>query len=143
MTNLEPRAYQFTLQIDLPVHSRGTIIHLAALARSQHVRGVRVLVFSKREFQIVGYGSSASGASKGVDTVRSALPKPLYPPYGSIIGLGTVGLVYSPWPAVIGLALGLAIGILVAIVRSRRAVLKRRRDAEAAQLRSWLGYGPS
>jgi hypothetical protein len=142
MTNPHPRAYQFSLQIGLPAHSRGTIIHLAALARSQHVQGVRVLVFSKREFQIVGYGSSASGASEGVDTVRSALPR-LHPPYGSAIGLGTVGLVYSLWPAVIGLALGLAIGILVVIVRSRRAVLKRRDAAAAAQLRSWLGYGRS
>jgi len=141
-TRPNPRTYQFTLQIDLPIYSRGTIIHLAALARSQHVRGVKVLVFSRREFQIVGNGSSASGAAKGVDTVRNALPR-LHPPYGAVIGLGTLGLDYSLWPAAIGLALGLAIGTLLAVDRSRRAGLKRRRDAEAAQLRSWLGYGPS
>jgi len=117
-----PRAFEFNNQIGVFLHARGTIVHLAALARSQHVQGVRVVVFSKREFQIVGYGSSLSGASRAVDAVRSALPGRLWDGrYGVVIGHGQLGQVHSILPAVIGLALGLAIGILVAIVRSRRA----------------------
>ena len=117
-----PRAFEFNNQIGVPLHGRGTIVHLAALARSQHVQGVRVVVFSKREFQIVGYGSSLSGASKAVDSVRNALPgRELWDGrYGVAIGHGQLGPVYSILPAVVGLALGLASGILAAIVRSRR-----------------------
>ena len=121
-TRPNPRAFEFNNQIGVPVHSPGTIVHLAALARSQHVQGVRVVVLSKREFQIVGYGSSLSGASRAVDAVRSALPGRLWDGrYGVVIGHGQLGPIHSILPAVIGLALGLAIGILVAIVRSRRA----------------------
>ena len=108
---------------------------------NQHVRGVRVLAFGKRGFSIVGYGSSGSGAAKAVDTVMKALPserrlRTAYPHYGVAIGrLEEIGPVYSVWPAVIGAALGLAccywlgprlaIGILIAIVRGRRAVAIR------------------
>jgi hypothetical protein len=122
-TRPNPRAYQFTYQFSLPFRSRATIVHFAALAKSQHVQWVRVLVLTKRAFEIVGYGSTASGAEKAANTF--AWPRVPHPRYAVVFSLSKPGPVYSLWPAVIGLALGLAIGILVAILRGRPARVDR------------------
>ena len=74
-TDLGPRRYTATEEFALPAHSRDAI-RLAAVARSQHVRGVRVRVLDGHTLQVTGHGSltgSVSALEAVVSQVRKAI----------------------------------------------------------------------
>jgi len=72
VAELGPGSYTFTYQFNLP-HSQNAI-PLAALARSQHVQGIRVRVLDEHTFQITGHGTAA-GAVSAADKVASKVRK--------------------------------------------------------------------
>ena len=75
VTDLGPRRYTATEEFTLPTHSHDAI-QLAAVARSQHVQGVRVRVLNGHTFQVTGHGSltgSVSAEQAVVSQVRKAI----------------------------------------------------------------------
>ena len=116
LTNPVPRSYVYVESFAVPGHS-GDTVHLAAVVRSLHVHGVRVRVESGNDFQVAGHGSSAQAAVKAVTMVRKAIARMPHPRYNVMSG-GAVdalrrGQVYPLRPGAIGLACGVAIGILI------------------------------
>src|SRR5258708_17292678 len=68
VTDLGPRSYTATEEFTLPAHSHDAI-RLAAVARSQHVEGVRVRVLDGHTLQVTGHGiltGSVSSLDAGV-----------------------------------------------------------------------------
>jgi hypothetical protein len=115
------RSYVYTESFQLRTDSPSAA-HVAAVVRSQHVRGVRVKVFSGRNFEVSGHGSSASAAVKVVSAVQKVIDKIPHTRYNAVHGgVDAVGRgeVYPLQPAAIGLASGVAIGILIAIGQGR------------------------
>jgi hypothetical protein len=116
VTTFGPRSYIVGEEFVLRSHSSGHMPHspvldairLAALARSQHVQGVRVEVLNGGAFQIVGHGSydGAARAFAAVATqVRKAVNRmpgekllgipfahALARPQGNAIQTGAIGL---------------------------------------------------
>ncbi len=75
VTDLGPRSYTATEEFTLPAHSHDAI-RLAAVARSQHVEGVRVRVLDGHTLQVTGHGSltgSVSALEAVVSQVRKAI----------------------------------------------------------------------
>jgi hypothetical protein len=112
-----PGSYVYVASFGLPGPTHGRdAAHLAAVVKSQHVRGIRVKVFSEREFEVSGHGSSASAAVRAVSTVRKALYRIPHLRYNVVAGAVDAlrrGQVYPLQPAAIGVACGVAVGILI------------------------------
>src|SRR5258707_15340739 len=75
VTDLGPRSYTATEEFTRPAHSHDAI-RLAAVARSQHVEGVRVRVLDGHTLQVTGHGSltgSVSALEAVVSQVRKAI----------------------------------------------------------------------
>jgi hypothetical protein len=73
MTVFGARSYIAGEEFVLPAHSKDTV-RLAAIARSMHVRGVRVRVLSGDTFQIIGHGSR-HGAARALNEVATQVRK--------------------------------------------------------------------
>ena len=69
VTQLGPRSYTATTEFSLPAHSHDAI-QLAAVARSQHVQGVRVRIHDGHTFEVTGHGS-LEGAYRSSNAVTS------------------------------------------------------------------------
>src|SRR5258707_8449110 len=69
VTDLGPRSYTATEEFTLPAHSHDAI-RLAAVARSQHVEGVRVRVLDGHTLQVTGHGS-LTGSVSALEAERS------------------------------------------------------------------------
>jgi hypothetical protein len=136
LTNPVPHRYVFVEVFALCDNSRDEI-HLAVVVRSLHLPGVRIRVHDAHGFQVAGHGSTAQAAVKAVSPVRNAIDRiPHHPRYSVLIG-GVDALMrdqgYPLQPGAIGLACGVAIGMLIGIgqglwsnqLRPRSARLRR------------------
>ena len=123
---VSPSSYTATTEFTLPAHSRDAI-RLAAVARSQHVPGVRVLVLNAHAFNVTGHGSLAGsvGAEMAVDRHVWKVIKDMSLTHVSWMhsGVHAYGLVprgKQLQAGGIGLLAGLGAGLGIVVPRRRR-----------------------
>jgi hypothetical protein len=130
-TDLGPRSYTATEEFTLPAPSRDAN-RLAAVARSQHVQGVRVRVLDGHTLQVTGHGSltgSVTALQAVVSQVRKAIKDMSLTHVRSIHG-GVHALARRPQGNAlqtggIGLLAGLGAGLgLVVPLRRRMSAIR-------------------
>jgi endonuclease YncB( thermonuclease family) len=124
VTNSGPRSYIVGEEFSLPAHSNDAI-RLAAVARSQHVQGVRVRVIDGDTLQVIGHGS-LHGAARALNEVATQVRKAIKRMPGvTLRGLPFADALARPQgnaaqTGLVGLLAGLGVGLgLVVPSRAR------------------------
>jgi len=121
-----PGSYTATTEFTVPAHSHEAI-RLAAVARSQHVPGVRVLVLNERAFDVTGPGSltGSVSAEMAVDrqvwkAIKDMSLRHVSWMHSGVHAYGLVPRGKQLQDGGIGLLAGLAAGIGIVVPRRRR-----------------------